>query len=253
MKLSDLPARIIGKYQRTSAKYRARRMITMRNDTPLISFTFDDFPESALRVGGAILKSHGFVGTYYASLGLMGQMTPTGLIFSPDDLKALVNDGHELGCHTFAHCDSWETAPSAFEQSVEENQSALIRLRSGARFATLSYPITCPRPETKLRLSHRFECCRFGGQTFNVGSLDLNLVSAHFLEKDGGDAAVIGNLIDQTIRNRGWLVIATHDIADAHTPYGCTPAFFESVVRDAARSGALVVPVAEALKHVLRV
>ena len=92
-----------------------------------------------------------------------------------------------------------------------------------------------------------------GGQAFNVGSLDLNLVAAHFLEKDRGDTAVIGNLIEQTVRNRGWLVIATHDIADEHTPYGCTPAFFESVVRDAARSGALVMPVAAALKHVLRV
>ena len=251
--LATLPARIVGKYQRTSAKYFSRRMITMRNESPLISFTFDDFPESSLRVGGAILKGHGLAGTYYASLGLMGQMTPTGLIFSPGDLKALLDDGHELGCHTFAHCDSWETTPSAFERSVEENQTALSRLHSGARFATLSYPITCPRPETKLRLSRRFECCRFGGQTFNVGSLDLNLVAAHFLEKDSGDGAVIGNLIEQTVRTRGWLVIATHDIADEHTPYGCTPAFFESVVRDAARSGAVIMPVADALKHVLRV
>lgn len=224
----------------------------MRNDMPLISFSFDDFPKSALQVGGAILKSHGFAGTYYASLGLMRQMTPTGLIFNPDDLKTLLDEGHELGCHTFAHCDSWETAPSTFERSVEENQSALSRLHPGALFTTLSYPITCPRPQTKLRLSRRFECCRFGGQTFNAGSLDLNLVAAHFLEKDGGDRSVVGKLIEQTVQNRGWLIIATHDISDVHTPYGCTPAFFDSVVRDAAGSGALVLPVAEALKRVQR-
>jgi len=250
--LSNLPARIVGKYQRTAAKYLSRRMITMRNATPLISFTFDDFPESALRVGGAILKSRGFAGTYYASLGLMGQMTPTGRIFSAGDVKTLLDDGHELGCHTFDHCDSWETDPSAFEQSVEENRSALSRLHPGARFATLSYPITCPRPETKVRMARRFACCRFGGQTFNAGSLDLNLVAAHFLEKDGGDAGVVGQLIEQTVQHRGWLVIATHDIAMNHTRYGCTPAFFESVVRAAAASGAQVMPVAEALKRVLK-
>ncbi len=222
----------------------------MRNERPIISFTFDDFPVSALRVGGTILKSYGFTGTYYASLGLMGQMTPTGLIFSPEDLNDLVTSGHELGCHTFAHCDSWETSPSGFEQSVIENASALRRLQPGARLRTLSYPITCPRPQTKDRLARHFECCRFGGQRFNVGSVDLNLVAAYFLEKDRGDEELVTRMIRQTVRERGWLIIATHDVAEVHTRYGCTPSYFESVVRTAANSGALVLPVAEALERV---
>jgi len=224
----------------------------MRNRQPIVTFTFDDFPRSALRVGGEILRAHGMCGTYYASLGLMGQVTPTGLIFSPEDLPLLVAQGHELGCHTFAHCDSWETRPGAFERSVEENRLALERLQPGARFSTLSYPITCPRPCTKRRVGRRFGCCRFGGQTYNRETLDLNLVSAHFLEKDRGDVSVVAGQIDETIHNRGWLVIATHDVADDHTPYGCTPAFFEAVVSHVAKSGAMVLPMAKALEQVRR-
>lgn len=248
--MSVLLARVAGKYRRTASRLMFRRMVRLRNRRPIVSFTFDDFPKSALHVGGEILRAHDMRGTYYAALGLMNQVTPTGLIFSPEDLPVLLERGHELGCHTFAHCDSWETAPRDFARSVEENRVALERLRPGAAFPTLSYPITCPRPHTKRRVGRRFECCRFGGQTINRGELDLNLVSAHFLEKDRGAVAVVAAGIEDLMRAGGWLVLATHDIADDHTPYGCTPAYFEAVVREVSKAGAVVLPMAEALRHV---
>lgn len=249
--MSNVFARAIGKYQRTASRLMFRRMVRMRDCPPMVTFTFDDFPKSALDVGGEILRAHGMRGTYYASLGLMNQMTPTGLIFSPEDLPVLIERGHELGCHTFAHCDSWETAPREFERSVVENRAALERLLPRGTFSTLSYPITCPRPHTKRRVGRRFGCCRFGGQTINRGALDLNLVSAHFLEKDRGDATVIAGSMADLMSAGGWLVLATHDIADDHTAYGCTPAFFEAVVREVEQSGARVLPMAKALEHVL--
>src|ERR1700681_1152721 len=74
-----------------------RRPFLIRSQRPLISFTFDDFPRSALLVGGAILHRFGLTGTYYASLGLAGKETASGQIFVPDDLTTLVEQGHELG------------------------------------------------------------------------------------------------------------------------------------------------------------
>jgi peptidoglycan/xylan/chitin deacetylase (PgdA/CDA1 family) len=35
-------------------------------ESPVISFTFDDFPRSALVKAGAILRERGLAGTYYA-------------------------------------------------------------------------------------------------------------------------------------------------------------------------------------------
>jgi len=80
-----------------------RRPFLLRNDVPNISFTFDDFPRSALLTGGAILSRYGVRGSYYASLGLMGKQAPTGTIFVAEDLQRLLAQGHELGCHTFDH------------------------------------------------------------------------------------------------------------------------------------------------------
>src|SRR5215467_13118935 len=146
--------------QRVAARSLARRPFVIDTQTPFISFSFDDFPRSALLTGGAILNSYGLSGTYYASLGLMGSEAPTGSIFRREDLNALLEQGHELGCHTYSHCHAWDTRPTVFEHSVIENQRALSKLIPGATFKTLSYPISVPRAGTKRRMAKHFVCCR---------------------------------------------------------------------------------------------
>jgi peptidoglycan/xylan/chitin deacetylase (PgdA/CDA1 family) len=231
-----------------AARSFARRPLAINPQTPLISFSFDDFPRSALLTGGAILHSYRLSGTYYASLGLMGSHAPTGQIFLREDLQVLLGQGHELGCHTFSHCHAWDTEPELFEDAVVQNRNALGEFVPGAVFKTLSYPISVPRPETKRRMSKYFACCRCAGQTFNVGNVDLNYLSAFFLEKSRDNPELIKDLIDQNRRARGWLIFATHDVCDDPTPWGCTPALFEEIVRYAVNSGARILPVFQAFE-----
>jgi peptidoglycan/xylan/chitin deacetylase (PgdA/CDA1 family) len=242
----SLWARVQGRFMRESARRFSRRPFLMNTATPLISFTFDDFPRSALLAGGAILEKFGLAGTYYASFGLMGKEAPTGSIFVREDLQRLFDRGHELGCHTYGHCNAWETDPSAFEASVIKNQQALQELVRGASFRTLSYPYGVPRPRTKEKLSKHFACCRCGGQTFNIGEVDANYLSAFFLEKNRNDPEFVRKLIERSRLAKGWLILATHDISENPTPFGCTPAFFEEVVRSAVNSGARILPVIQA-------
>ncbi len=244
-------ARIQGFYQRRAARALNTRPLTLDLRTPIVSFTFDDFPRSALLTGGAILEQSGLRGTYYASFGLMGREAPTGPIFHREDLSGLVARGHELGCHTFDHCHSWNTATPAFARSIAANQSALAEIVPGAAFRTFSYPISPPRPRTKLVVAGRFSCARAGGQQFNLGTTDLNYLSAFFLEKARDRPDEIQRLIDANSAKRAWLVLATHDVSRTPTAYGCTPGFFEDVVRRAVDSGAQILPVAEALDSIL--
>jgi peptidoglycan/xylan/chitin deacetylase (PgdA/CDA1 family) len=239
-------ARVQGFYIRSSARFLSRRPSVIKTPIPLISFTFDDFPRSALLTGGAILKRFGLTGTYYTALGLMGRQSPVGPIFLPEDLKELQDQGHELGCHTFGHCDSWKTDPSVFEDSIVENRRALSELIPGASFRTFSYPINPPRGQTKRRTGRHFACCRGGGQTFNAGSADLNYLFAFFLEKSRHAPELVKDLIDRNRLARGWLILATHDVCATPSPFGCTPVFFEEIVRYAVDSGARILPVARA-------
>jgi peptidoglycan/xylan/chitin deacetylase (PgdA/CDA1 family) len=223
----------------------------MQATSPLISFTFDDFPRSALYQGGAILQKHDLTGTYYASFGLMGRTAPTGEIFSPEDLDEFVRQGHELGCHTFDHYDAWETAPSEFEASILRNQHRLAELVHGGCFSSLSYPISWPRPKTKRRVAKYFDAARGGGQTFNAGAVDLNYLKAFFIEQCKDDFDQIRRIIAANTRAKGWLIFATHDVCDSPTRFGCTPRLFSQVVEYAAKSGAKILPVHRALCQML--
>src|SRR5207247_11439442 len=142
MKIPEVWSRAHGRLLRSLAGLLFRRPVQIHNSVPYISFTFDDFPRSALHTGGAILSRFGLRGTYYASLGLMGTQAPTGTIFVREDIDELLGQGHELGCDTFAHCHSWETSPSVVEDSMIDNQRALNRLVSGAAFRSFSYPLS---------------------------------------------------------------------------------------------------------------
>lgn len=237
-----------------------RRQLTVRTPVPLVSFTFDDFPRSAFLEAGSILSRRGCRGTYYASLGLMGQQSPMGQMFETGDLKELLDLGHELGCHTFGHCHSLNTYSEIYGRAIVENQRALNELVPGIKFQTFAYPYSAPSISVKRVASRHFLCCRGGGlrpgrnflragsQTFNSGSTDLNLLCAVFLEKSCDNPAAIKDLVDQNSRARGWLIFATHDVRESPSRFGCTPAFFEQVVQWSLESGARILPVVEALK-----
>lgn len=249
MPILPILTRVRSKYRRTAARMLYRRPFVVNTNVPLVSFSFDDFPRSALHAGGEILMKYGAKGTYYAAFGLMGKQAPTGEIFVAEDLDPLFRGGHELGCHTFAHCDSAETEPKEFEESIVENRRALKRFFPEAEFRTMSYPLNQPRAKTKQRMQRYFTCCRGGGQTFNAGTADLNCLAAHFLEQARGDLDGIKALIDDNCRACGWLIFATHDVSTKPTPWGSTPEMFEEIVRYAANSGSRILTMFDACKE----
>lgn len=240
------------KIEREAAKRLAKRTALIAPTEPLISFTFDDFPATALHTGGRILRAHGLFGTYYVSLGIAGQDSPSGRAFDHGDLEDLLSKGHELGCHTFDHLHSTTTSPTEFEASVLKNQQTLARMHPSVRMRSHSYPIGCPRIGTKLKLAKLYSCSRGGGQSLNQGWSDLNYLSAFFLEKTRGDLQPVYRMIDQNRISKGWLIFATHDIASHPSEFGCSPTFFSQVVDYAIKSNARICPVSEALSRAIQ-
>jgi peptidoglycan/xylan/chitin deacetylase (PgdA/CDA1 family) len=250
LKQGNLLVRIINKYQTMVSSLCYRRPFKMQNKTPYISFTFDDFPNSALHKGGSILMRFGFKATYYASFGLMGTEGPSGKIFDLGDIKELLSLEHEIGCHTFAHCHSMETDSRTFEDSIIKNRNTLNELIPGACFKSFSFPISGPLADTKRRAGRYFTCCRGGGQAFNSGKIDLNLLNAYFLEKSRDKPQIVKEFIDRCCQSLGWLIFVTHDISENPTQYGCTPSFFEEIVTYCNDSGARILPVGKALEKI---
>jgi peptidoglycan/xylan/chitin deacetylase (PgdA/CDA1 family) len=227
-----------------------RRDFTLSTDVPYVTFTFDDFPRSAFFAGGRILGGHGVRGTYFISLQRLGAPSVSGPIASRDDLKALLLDGHELGCHTFEHLDGCSSSVAAFERSIQANRSAFAEIVPGGHFSVFAYPFDGPVLRIKRAVSKHFVGCREGGQNCNAGVLDLNLLKGYFLDwRNRGDLGAVRCMIDRNTAARGWLIFATHDVAVNPSHYGCDPTFFAEVVRLAVASGARVVPMMQACKE----
>lgn len=225
----------------------ASRKHRIKNAQPVVSFTFDDFPLSSLYIAGAILEQFNARGTYYTSLGLESKIAPTGPIFRPADLRLAVEKGHEIGCHTFDHYSAWNTPADMYLASTQKNLRQLSAVFPGLLVCSHSYPIDIPRLPTIRNMSRLFRACRAGGQKYNIGMLDLNQLSAFFIEQSRGVPESIYNIIQENALNGGWLIFATHDVCDNPTRYGCTPALFEQIVSWSQSSGSRILSVTAAL------
>lgn len=247
MHTRSLVSRASGKVRRLLANQFGRRTVSISTPVPIVSFTFDDAPVTAFKAGREILKRFGARATYYVSLGLLDAETEVGRIASVRDLASAVEEGSELGCHTFDHLDAWHTSFPEFMASIARNSEALHRILPDARFTTFAYPKSGAKLSVKLGLGNTFMCCRGGGQATNEDRADLNLLKACFLDRRTGvDIESIRTLLDYNAERRGWLILATHDVAADPSAYGCTPEFLEAIVQYASRSSALLLPVGEA-------
>ena len=246
-RMRNLGQRLRNRYRRHAIARWARRDFTLTAPVACVSFTFDGFPLSALTEGGRIRIDHGVRGTYFLSMQLAGQRGVSGPIASRSEIATALRDGHELGCHTFEHLDGSKVTADAFERSIETNRLALSEFVPDGRVATFAYPLEGPNLGTKRVAGKQFVACRGGGQSFNAGTIDLNLLNAYFLDwKNRHDAPAVRNLIEQNAASRGWLIFATHDVQAAPSQYGCEPGYLADVVRWSVESGARVLPMGQA-------
>lgn len=248
--MNNLIFRINGKCRRTLATNCCRKLVSIKTPVPIVSFSFDDAPRTAFKTGGSILNSFGAKATYYLSLGLLGQNTEVGKIATLDDLAMSVDEGHELGCHTYDHLDAWYTSKKHYMDSVANNRKVLLSILPNEKFESFAYPKSGATLSVKYELQNDFLCCRGGGQTANIGHFDLNLVKSYFIDKRLNlDFDKIKQSIDNNAQNNGWLIFSTHDISEDPSIYGCKSSLLQRVVEYSVQSGALLLPVSKACKY----
>jgi peptidoglycan/xylan/chitin deacetylase (PgdA/CDA1 family) len=212
----------------------------------VVSFTFDDFPRSAWTEGGAILERLGAHGTYYAALGLAGGEDHLGPMFGLDDLRAAQARGHEIACHTFSHRDCRRASAAEIAAEVETNAAALAQALNGAAACDFAYPFGAVSQAAKSALARRFASCRGCGPGVNHGTVDLADLFGNSLYGATFDRARLLGLIDRAREIGGWTIFYTHDVRDAPSAYGCTPAQFAEIAGYAAGKAA-VLPVRDVL------
>jgi hypothetical protein len=107
-----------------------RRTAALGDLGPIVTFSFDDFPRSALTTGADIIEKCGGRATYYVSMGLMGQRNDLGEQFESADLQVLV----ERGPNCFL-TDSI-TSPYGYAKLLDGSKLIHSRIASSPRFTS---------------------------------------------------------------------------------------------------------------------
>jgi len=240
----NLVSRLESYSHKRIAQMLSRKLVRQVPNLPIISFTFDDFPRSALKVAGAMLAERGLRGTYYASLGLMGKHSDQGEMYSAEDLRSLVEDGHELACHTFSHIYCPRVAVNELQEECCRNRRAVAAVLGAYRLRNFSFPSGAITWSAKSALASIYDSCRTVEWGINRNPVDLGFLRANPLYSEL-PASYAQQLIAENIKCGGWLIFYTHDVSLRPSAVGCTPNYFGAILSSALTSGASILTIEE--------
>jgi len=222
----------------------------MKNRAPLVSFTFDRCPDSAFTNGASILEDHGIYGTFYISSGKCDTDDTYWHVITPEQLRALHEHGHEIGCHTFSHVNVETLSASGVDEECRMNHNLLRRLCGDMQLTNFCYPFGSVSLPRKLQIQRKFDTCRGTDEGINVGTIDLGLLKVVELSNRTLTQDKLQSVLRETCDHNGWLIFYGHDVADPPTFMGCSPALLRSTVETVQSMGITCVSVRVALKHI---
>ena len=223
------------------------KRVRSRLSSPVASFTFDDFPQSAWTEGGPLLDRYRAKGTYYTAGSQCGTVQDGVRYFDAEDLRATHAAGHEIACHTFSHRRSPQTPSAELEADLDRNTAFLRGLLGDITTESFAYPYGSVSPRTKRLAGRRFPSSRGIRPGVNCGTLELAPLKAVPLEIREWSASTVERLVETARQRNGWIIFFSHDIADEPSPYGATPGMLEHALEAVSAAGIEILPVRDAL------
>jgi peptidoglycan/xylan/chitin deacetylase (PgdA/CDA1 family) len=220
----------------------------LRNESPMVSFTFDDIPKNAATTGAGILEDYNARGTFYVSGSLVGlASSPNWEAVDAPDLIALHQKGHEIGCHTFSHKRTCDLDAATLAMEIEDNRRYLLSIDPCFKIENFAYPFGYGSFGRKHQLKAAFRSCRSIVPGVNSGTVDLQFLRAIPLIDQCIDRDEIERAMDETQNTNGWLIFYGHDVAEQPSSYGCSPALLSHALQAASRRQIRSLSMAEAL------
>lgn len=243
---------LVSKVCRRLAVYDRARATTIRRPEAIISFTFDDIPDSALANGARLLEDWGARGTFYIAGGLCGAAWGPWEFADEAGIAALHRRGHEIGCHTFNHPDIQTLTRREVAQELDANAAFLNARLPDLKLANFAYPYGMLAIPQKRLVQKRFRSARGIRQGINAGTVDLGQLMACRLYDALLTPDDIDRLVEEAVARRGWLIFYTHDVAENPTDQGCSPALMAAALAGARRLGADILTIDAALDRLFQ-
>lgn len=217
---------------------------------PMVSFTFDDAPDSAADEGATLLEESGGRGTFYLAGSLIDQPSEHWHGLSRDEILRLHRGGHEIACHTFSHSRAVDLDEAAMAREIERNRGYFHGLDPSIALENFAYPYGLASVWRKPQLAKSFRSARGILPGVNRDVIDLQFLRAAPLVNCEIDASGIDRYFDEAVESGGWLIFYSHDVVDAPSPYGCTPELLRHALKAASTRNMPIVTIAEALRRI---
>jgi len=233
------------RYVRTSL---FAKTVKMRNRRAIVSFSFDDFPRSAVLNGARLLEKNGVRGTFYLTGSYCGQIVDSIPQYHVEDLVSLEEKGHEIGCHTYTHPRVSMLSADELNEEINRNAQFAAGHLPGIQLKTFAYPFGDVSFAATMRLQSKFAGCRSSEPGLNIERADLGRLRSVRLYNRLMSNEDISNVIKEAVSSNAWLIFYTHDVAETPSNFGCTPLLFENAVKLAISTEAQVCPIDTAIK-----
>ncbi|ASU38211.1 chitin deacetylase [Herbaspirillum sp. meg3] len=247
--MSDSASKLALRISRRLSQHAFRNLLPLEAEAGVVSFTFDDAPASACEAGAHALEHNGVRGTFYVAGGLTGGMEEGKPCHSREHLQTLLANGHELGCHSYSHIRCDNLSADALEAELDRNAAFLAELGVDIGALNFAYPFGAYAYNAKRICSRRFRSSRVTGGGTHEHVADLNALKTHRLYDLPVDAENYETLLQRTARNKGWLIVNTHDVESPPSRFGYTPDRLEHAIAAALAAGCKVLPVNAAIDY----
>lgn len=240
----DLKARVENRLSR----HFCATPFTLRNQQPIVSFTFDDFPESAASTGVPILDRYDAKATFYVAGGEVDKWSGHWQGARAETIVDLHRRGHEIACHTFSHVRTPDLDAKRLAREIEENRRYLLGLDPSMRIENFAYPYGLGSVSRKNQLARTFQSSRGIIPGINSGTVDLQYLRSTPLINGLIDGDSVDRALDELAVGNGWLIFYGHDVAAEPSPFGCTPELLRHALDAAAKRNIAIETVASALR-----
>lgn len=237
--------------KKISGRFPANPAIRL-NTAPICTFTFDDCPRSAFENGGRLLAERGAAGTFFVTGSWLDDGTERRRhMLSASDLRNLVANGHELGCHTYAHQSLLGMSPEYLRADLDRNREVLLGASGAESLVTFAYPFGEASWPAKHVIAGRFAAARGVRPGINGRTVDLSQLYSVPIIDAGFSRDALRTSICKAVRNRGWLIFHTHGVTEQASPWGCTTAQFSFVLDLVAEVGMEILPMRSAVGKIM--
>ena len=196
-----------------------------------------------------MLAKHKWRATFYVAAGLAGVQNHHGQSFDKTDLAGLQAKSHEIAGHTYSHLDCGQSTQKQVLAEIARNNVALTAMGVKSPIEHFAWPYGTTNIGNKTALAGHFKSMRGVMSGVNRGRADLNCLKSAPLFSGAKLNHTLG-LIEGLKKRPGWLILFTHDVRDNPSEWGVTTKEFLETIAAVKASGALVLPVGEALEMV---